>query len=222
MLRRRTEICQRMSCRQIYETGRIQPPEGGLGQPAKQWPPSIPAHKSPRNTRLFSAGSPFFDELFFKSLENYCTSEAVVSGDDHTRRGECRYQRLSLGQFTYTPDDVRRTIIIYRNHRNPHDPTERLDRYLGTLLHEIVHAFLRIYSCHCRLACYENTQRLIGDHGRAWQHVISNVRTAVPHFLRRDLDLRGEHRLANGILKLIRTQNIILSKIKLSSGHKNL
>jgi hypothetical protein len=162
--------------------------------------PFDPRTQEPEDYAIIQRWFIIFDELlFFRSLENYCTLEAVVPGDDHSRRRSCRFKHFSLGPFNYTPDDVRCTIFIYRHHNDLHDPTERLDRYLGTLLHEMAHAVLRIYSCRCRLACYEKKERLVGGHGRAWQHVMANLGTAIPFFLGRDLDLRGEYHLAMGI-----------------------
>jgi hypothetical protein len=116
--------------------------------------PFNPRTQEPGNYAIIQRWFIISDELlFFKSLENYCTLEAIVPEDDHSRRGSRRFEHFSFGPFNYTPDNVRCTLFIYRHHNDPHDPTERLDRYLGALLLEMVHAVLRIYSCRCRLEC---------------------------------------------------------------------
>ncbi|KAE8442410.1 hypothetical protein EG329_003368 [Mollisiaceae sp. DMI_Dod_QoI] len=69
------------------------------------------------------------------------------------------------------------------------DPKERLQRYLGIVLHEMTHAFLRIYGCpDCRSR--PDWQGKSG-HGHAWQDLILAIQESVedPGFLGLDLAL---------------------------------
>ena len=43
-----------------------------------------------------------------------------------------------------------------------------IPRYLGTLVHEMLHAFFEIYTCGC-IDCCEGRDDLYGGHGKLWQ-----------------------------------------------------
>ena len=62
---------------------------------------------------------------------------------------------------------------------------------LGTLLHELVHAYLDYYACHCEdiLDSYETNVMQLRGHGYAWQRIASSIEHAAPEILGYPLDL---------------------------------
>ncbi|KAJ8065383.1 hypothetical protein OCU04_006072 [Sclerotinia nivalis] len=74
---------------------------------------------------------------------------------------------------------------------------ERLRSYLETLLHEMIHAFLNIYTCLCS-KCSHDIPRTIGHtgHGLPWHKIADNIERFVKSKLDLELDLERRACLA--------------------------
>ncbi len=179
--------------------------------------PFDPSAQEPEDFNIIHQWFRIFDRLFFLgSLEDYCTIEMIAT-DNTDYYGECVSNHLELGKFDHTPDDASCTIHMCQIMEDPSDPTTRLDSYLATLVHEMIHAVLEIYSCNCRLQCHAAKIHVTGHsgHGRAWHHIFASIRDACPEFLGRDIGLRadGEKEMAFEILSRMGNQaRVSLSK----------
>lgn len=93
-------------------------------------------------------------------------------------------------------EEIKTTIEIWRRP----DITIREDRlrsYLETLLHEMIHAFLNIYTCLCSKCSYD-IPRTIGHtgHGLPWHKIANSIESFVKTKLNLELDLERRASLA--------------------------
>jgi len=128
---------------------------------------------------LLHAPTEIFNQLFFLGQLPLCGPFLDIRWSP---RGKAR-RALSR-----TDGDCKTTIWI-----NPYHPRHFLSRngILGTLLHELSHAFLQRYSCFGGVACDQNQlcielwQENHGatSHGRAWQTLTAAIEDAAPQLL---------------------------------------
>ena len=76
---------------------------------------------------------------------------------------------------------------------------ERALYRLATILHELVHAYLDHYACHCKNVSdsWEEDVSQSGGHGRAWQRIASSVELAAPELLGYPLEMGRIESLAS-------------------------
>lgn len=101
-----------------------------------------------------------------------------------------------------TRHSVRCQIKVFE--REPAPETEKesvvlLKNYLGTMLHEMIHAFFSIYVCKCNEKCrhkvLEFEQSGVTGHGLHWQNAARCIERFVRYGLRMDLRLGREEAL---------------------------
>jgi hypothetical protein len=88
--------------------------------------------------------------------------------------------------------------ILERVESEPH--AQRMKCYIECLLHEMIHAIIRIYTCSCA-DCGNNYKPDVGEtgHGRTWQAIAHAVEKFCFNELGLDLDLQREGGLAREI-----------------------
>jgi hypothetical protein len=130
----------------------------------------------------------FFDELFYcGSLKKYC--KVKLSSLSIKKLADLKWRAFFWG----SPPKahlVRVVIRIFRRDVITDNMTRRIF-YLGSLLHEMTHAFLELYSCwhsSCRL-CLQHLGPT--GHGFAWQDIAYAVEKAAndPKFLNLPVEL---------------------------------
>lgn len=120
-----------------------------------------------------------FDVIFFfGTLAGRCTWEI----DWETLPGVLGYCHTAE-QYGYNtqmkgPSAHQRSVIKLQKNLNT-SRDKRLSSYLSTLLHEMCHSFMMVWSCDAR-SCYANDE-LLGTtgHGDAWQNTCTAVDKAV-------------------------------------------
>ncbi|KAE8444460.1 hypothetical protein EG329_000551 [Mollisiaceae sp. DMI_Dod_QoI] len=129
-----------------------------------------------------------FDDLFFfGSLFPKCkTFLTYPSGRKKLLHGytNCDEEFKLKWEFPFLQKHLEAEITVCRS--NEKRRRERLRNYLGTLLHEMIHAFLGIWGCRYK-GCYNTWQRQgVRGHGHAWQDMAAAVEIAAA-----DRDLLG-------------------------------
>ncbi|KAH9880951.1 hypothetical protein IAQ61_001245 [Plenodomus lingam] len=76
---------------------------------------------------------------------------------------------------------------LYRHNSKPEDLDLRLRNRIGTILHEMCHAFLKAYTCR---SCIMH-ERCVGSrgHGRAWQILAAKVEEVASHLIGGPVDM---------------------------------
>lgn len=121
-----------------------------------------------------------FDELFFEDTLHYLCHLSFLRDPSPTRLGQASYPG-TIGDFAVYIEIRNLFFFPTKKLKAGMSVTERLDQYCGTLLHEMVHAFFRIYSCRCEkcrgiLTSHEG----IGHkgHGESWLRVTLELERA--------------------------------------------
>ncbi|KAH8679798.1 hypothetical protein BGZ60DRAFT_428098 [Tricladium varicosporioides] len=121
-----------------------------------------------------------FNRIFFMgALKNLC--DIQLHPPNSFMNGEC-YTYITLDS-EHIPPNSASMIRLYNRSQKPgyEDQEYRLKCYLGTLLHEMLHAFLAIFSCRCTtFDCKSLFSDHVGCYGHltAWQdaaHAIENA-----------------------------------------------
>ncbi|KAF8849037.1 hypothetical protein BDZ45DRAFT_697895 [Acephala macrosclerotiorum] len=132
--------------------------------------------------KVLGAYATIFDDLFFfGSLFPRCRIFLVKGKREETPnlRGHTTHQEINKlkrkAPFFEKHLETEITIIKLPERDRP----ARLRNYLGTLLHEMIHAFLEIWGC-CIEGCYDLWQQQgVRGHGYAWQDAASALEFAV-------------------------------------------
>ncbi|KAH8597509.1 hypothetical protein B0O99DRAFT_703451 [Bisporella sp. PMI_857] len=112
-------------------------------------------------TRYFN----YFNRLFFSSglQEQNCSLIFVPESDKQHK--EC--VEVGLWGATQIVNNKKCNILIYEIAEE--DPEKRAREYVGVLLHEMLHVFFHLYTCHCQ-KCDRRTYETNGyGHGKQWQ-----------------------------------------------------
>jgi len=149
-----------------------------------------------------------FSEIFFNGTLRYLCKVEFDPEELSRCWGYCISPHNDPSGRQYIPDNVASLIRLHKLGQNPNfqDPTKRLRQYTDTLLHEMLHAFLGIYTCmggaDCpsKIACEERFKEAIGfsGHRGQWQEAALEMEIAAPAFLgqefymNRDASLREE------------------------------
>ena len=93
-------------------------------------------------------------------------------------------QQSCFGIATFNPLIGTQLLLhptLYRHHGDPSDPNIRWRSRLGTILHELCHAYLKAYTCR---SCPMH-DRCIGErgHGRAWQLLAAKMEEVATRML---------------------------------------
>ncbi|KAF7943699.1 uncharacterized protein EAE97_005769 [Botrytis byssoidea] len=106
------------------------------------------------------------------------------------------------GEKTTTRHNVRCYISVFVRSPPPENEEESkilLENYLGTMLHEMVHAFFSIYVCKCNTSCrrkvLEFEESGMTGHGMQWQRAARSVESFARQGLRLDVRLGREEAL---------------------------
>jgi hypothetical protein len=98
---------------------------------------------------------------------------------------------LEVEDYPWLPDDLWIRIDIVQR-PNVKNNDERMLGYIGTLVHELVHAYFRFYCCECE-ACMPRVRSIdeygIVGHGTVWQRVAYAVEKFCVKTLKIDIDL---------------------------------
>ncbi|CAD6442256.1 1ecf7537-e412-45ee-ba16-503bac678daa [Sclerotinia trifoliorum] len=101
-----------------------------------------------------------------------------------------------------TRHNIRCHISVFVRHPAPKNEAESvtlLKNYLGTLLHEMIHAFFSIYVCKCNAACRRKALDLeesgVTGHGTPWLRAARSIERFVRQGLRMDIRLGREEAL---------------------------
>ncbi|KAF4634830.1 hypothetical protein G7Y89_g3279 [Cudoniella acicularis] len=155
----------------------------------------------------------FSDLFFFSSLKEHCeVNMSERQAVDVGHPGHCSPVRIERPRVSLQlagmalqghehQEGVR--ITLYRRDMDSRSRQERLTMYLGTMLHEMVHAFLNLWACHSR-KCRARSFEKIGefDHGVAWQEIAHAVETAANSAeLNLGLSLRRKSMLLSEVVK---------------------
>ncbi len=146
-----------------------------------------------------------FDEIFFSTaLRHNCFKlEMIGAGTDE-------WKKMSKSEFAYTT--VNSSIVLSRNKvqalihvlervENETHP-QRMKNYIESLLHEMTHAIILVYTYSCA-DCSNKYKPDVGGtgHGRTWQAIAH----AVEKFCFKELDLELDLDRAFGLVKDIDT-----------------
>jgi hypothetical protein len=132
-----------------------------------------------------------FDELFFFATLRSCCVFRFVHKREEGKFGavEDEYKLVLQDQL---PIRERRCKVILYN-RLPEENTryKRLKGYMGTLLHEMIHAFFRLWACDDDECTYtwDRIGKRGSEHGEVWQDVACALEKAVRDDKLLNLDL---------------------------------
>lgn len=130
--------------------------------------------KIPEDVDLLMEYFHIFSKLFFLGTVTTANCKVEVTlKNSSTWKINQRNTRNKLGYATdprpCPPSEVRSDIVLFE--LETEDPETRFISYLGELVHEIAHAFLCIFTCHCERKCRplrRETKGLTG-HGLPWR-----------------------------------------------------
>ncbi|ESZ97299.1 hypothetical protein SBOR_2327 [Sclerotinia borealis F-4128] len=101
-----------------------------------------------------------------------------------------------------TKHNIRSHVSVFVRYPAPETEAQSvvlLRNYLGTMLHEMVHAFFSIYVCKCNTVCRDKVlefeQSGHTGHGMNWQNAARSIERFVRHGLRLDIRLGREEAL---------------------------
>jgi hypothetical protein len=146
--------------------------------------------QNPEDLELLVKYFKTFDGMFFLgALENYCYIELVPPMSDVL--GDCACHRSTDFDKFSLKYECRIRICDRSKKPECHDPFNRLEDNLETLLHECLHAMFGLYVCYAHEDCQDRAKSMEGiwGHMTAWQDaavVIENA-TAELWYGRQDL-----------------------------------
>ncbi|ESZ95116.1 hypothetical protein SBOR_4483 [Sclerotinia borealis F-4128] len=120
-----------------------------------------------------------------EDLDDNEEGEIFLIADDEGA-SQPNMSKLGMALSACMRDEIKAVIEIWRR-PDITNRQERLRSYLETLLHEMIHAFLNIYTCLCS-KCSHDIPKTVGHtgHGLPW-HKIAN---SIESFVRSKLDLK--------------------------------
>jgi hypothetical protein len=144
-----------------------------------------------------------FNEIFFFTAlqHNRSRFKMIKAGTDEWKKQEKSKLAYTIcnGRYVLSRHKVQAHIyILERVESEPH--AQRMKKYVESLLHEMVHALIDIYTCSCA-DCGNNYKSDEGEtgHGRTWQAIAHAVEKFCFNELSLELDLGRARGLANEI-----------------------
>lgn len=147
-----------------------------------------------------------FNEIFFSTTlqHNLSTFNMISAGTDEwkKRKDDLAYT-TDIRPFVSSREEVQASIHIFEIEESGNETrAQRMQRYIETLPHEMIHAFIQIYTCGCA-DCVKKYKVYEGEgktgHGRIWQVMAYAVETFSCNELGLKLDLSRTHSLAKEI-----------------------
>jgi hypothetical protein len=151
--------------------------------------------------KVLNAYIDLFDELFFfGTLTSRCTFTFEYKRKDGkigAVRTEYRVVRKDIFGLPIKKEK-RCKIILYDRLPEENTRYKRLRGYLGTLLHEMIHAFFRLWACDYDECSYtwDGIGNRGSEHGCAWQDVAFALENAVRDEKLLNLDLKLDREAA--------------------------
>jgi hypothetical protein len=148
-----------------------------------------------------------FNEIFFSTAlqHNRSTFNMIRAGTDEwkARKNELRayttYKRPSVS----SREEAQASIHIFEIVESGNETrAQGMQSYIGTLLHEMIHAFIQVYTCRCAHCVKKHTEyEREGQtgHGRTWQVIAHAVEKFCCNELGLELDLSRAYALAEEI-----------------------
>lgn len=138
----------------------------------------------------------FDKDFFFGALSNgVCCLKVIEAGSDEWNTNINDPRRLDgYARRTYSSlpelEKPYCTITIYERPADEADGESRLRHCVGTLLHEMVHCFIMVYTCPCP-SCAETFKAQYGQkhHGETWHILATDLQKAVRDILGIAVDL---------------------------------
>jgi len=165
-----------------------------------------------------------FNELFFLTSLSpprsrwWFVEQDELIWDGMPRHGDAEENRLNL-PVDFSRHEIDSVIFIYEvapdsPRKPPRSPKERLQGYIQTLLHEMIHAFINNYACFCS-RCKKRYKQQAGrtGHGLAWRTIAYKVENFVHNELGLELDLNRVVAAADELYK----PGLVISQAKLGT-----
>ncbi|KAF7960701.1 hypothetical protein EAE96_000375 [Botrytis aclada] len=146
----------------------------------------------------------YFNAMIFGGALNAmrCIMKLEEPNEDQKAKNVLGTTVDKRGEKTTTRHNVRCYISVFVRSpppQNEKDSKKLLENYLGTMLHEMVHAFFSIYVCKCNTSCrrkvLEFEQSGMTGHGMQWQRAARSIESFVRQGLRLDVRLGREEAL---------------------------
>lgn len=160
---------------------------------------SVPKNRF-KNTHLLEQLEKYYkvldDIFFFGSLKNLCLLR--VKTELNEALGECYHGTKKPSKEI--SDGFACAIHISA----AHDVQEEQRRknymfvYVETLLHEMIHAYFRIYTCICTKACRRTSEKMVGNsgHQQSWQEAALVIEESSERLLGHRIDMSRRWSLA--------------------------
>ncbi len=181
----------------------------------------------PENPRVLRRYFNWFSKLFFGgnlTLGNCKLRIIMAQGEDkaeweqeHEAKGVLGYCRL----VTTRRGRRRAHIIIYQDFELKDDPVAQLRNYLGTLAHEMLHAYLGMLPCECRECLTEPSISGWGysGHGLPWMRASGALQRFCRETLKLAISLGRTESVAEELFESNKsTKDIPLAELDLNDG----
>ncbi|KAM0128037.1 hypothetical protein ACHAP3_008477 [Botrytis cinerea] len=146
----------------------------------------------------------YFNAMIFGGALNTmrCTMKLEEPNEEQKVKNVLGTTVDKRGEKTTTRHNVRCYISVFVRSPPPKNEQESkvlLENYLGTMLHEMVHAFFSIYVCKCNFSCkrkvLEFEESGMTGHGMQWQRAAMSIERFVRQGLKLDVRLGREEAL---------------------------
>ncbi|TEY47579.1 hypothetical protein BOTCAL_0304g00140 [Botryotinia calthae] len=146
----------------------------------------------------------YFNAMIFGGALNTmrCTMKLEEPNEEQKAKNVLGTTVDKRGEKTTTRHNVRCYISVFVRSPPPKNEQESkilLENYLGTMLHEMVHAFFSIYVCKCNFRCkgkvLEFEESGMTGHGMQWQRAAMSIERFVRQGLKLDVRLGREEAL---------------------------
>jgi hypothetical protein len=136
-----------------------------------------------------------FDDMFFFGSLNDITKLSIMDSKHRGTETCASVEKIPDGNGGSTSICH---IPLYSRSYMRNDHAWLLGYLLGSLLREMIHGYLTIYSCEC---CWDSPKGSgMGGHGEAWQRIAHGIEEAVREKLNLKLDLKRATYLASELL----------------------
>lgn len=145
-------------------------------------------------------GGMFCDFFFFGSMTKFLRL-SILKEVDSVFGGRCVENVYMIGQAPGNLDLERTRCIIEIEFSSEPNRKVRLAQYLSSLLHQMVHVYMYLFSCRVR-KCHAKYMHIGSDHGAAFQDIACAVEKGARIF-GLDLDLKRQLSFAAELASLL-------------------
>ena len=144
-----------------------------------------------------------FNEIFFSTAlrHNRSRFKMIKAGTDEWKKQKSSKLAYTTCNRSNVLSRHKVQAYIYILERVENEPqAQRMEKYIESLLHEMIHAFIGIYTCSCA-DCSNNYKPDVGKtgHGRTWQAIAYAVEIFCFNELGLELDLGRARGLASEV-----------------------